>query len=237
MNIATATPTEIDTLLAELYRRQGASDAAIAQSRRAIYRALGNRLASSRQRITLTDADVAAFRARIEGDQMFRGRHLHALEAFDKATAALADVVAEAAPLHAEYDRRPWSRFFLVPGGHIHSSMHCSTCNRNGKATAFAWLPEVSGQTEAEAVAAHGSVLCTSCYPSAPLSWTDFYEREAERKAAEYCSGSGTTDWEDGKVRTGFMAGNGGYCAHCGGWAGTASRSSRAMRKHKPAKG
>ncbi|KJL49575.1 hypothetical protein RS84_00049 [Microbacterium hydrocarbonoxydans] len=237
MDTATATPTEIDTLLSELYQREGIARAALERSRRDIYRALGNRVPSSaRLRIPLTDADLAAFRARVEDDQVFGYNHRRLLESFDKATAALAGIAAEEAPLHAEYARRPWSRFFLVQGGHIHSSMHCSTCNRNGKLTAFAWLPELSGQTEAEAVAAQGAVLCTTCYPSAPLSWTDFYEREAERKAAEYCTGSGTTDWKDGQVRTGFMSGNGGYCAHCGGWAGTTSRSSKTMRKHKPAK-
>lgn len=234
MDITTATPTEIDTELADLYRRDGVARAALDRSRRDLYRALGNRVTGSRASFTLTAEDVAGLRARVESDPMFR--YGSVLESFDKATAALAEIAAEEAPLHAEYARRPWSRFFLVQGGHIHSSMHCSTCNRNGKLTAFIWLPELSGQTEAEAVAAQGAVLCTTCYPSAPLSWTDFYEREAERKAAEYCPGSGTTDWKDGNVRTGYYSGNGGYCAHCGGWAGTTSRSSKTMRKHKPAK-
>lgn len=235
MDITTATPTEIDTVLADIYSRRGSALAALDGAKRGIYRALGNRITGSRQRVNVTPADVQSFREQIAADANFSYRHGHYLRAFDQATETLELLAVEEAPLSDEYTRRRWSRFFLVQGGHIHSSMYCSTCNRNGKATPFVWLPELSGQTEAEAVAAHGAVLCTVCYPTAPLAWTDFYERDGERKAAEYCSGSGTTDWKDGTVRTGYYSGNGGYCAHCGGWAGTTSRTSKTIRKHKPA--
>ncbi|MBT4072342.1 MAG: hypothetical protein HOE75_01470 [Chloroflexi bacterium] len=75
-----------------------------------------------------------------------------------------------------EYDG--WSRFFAVPGGHIHSSMNCSTCNRvtnqSGQTfTAFAWLPALSGLTAADAIAAHGHALCSVCFPNAPVSDTN----------------------------------------------------------------
>jgi hypothetical protein len=65
-----------------------------------------------------------------------------------------------------------WSRFFLVlnNGGHVHSSMECHTCFVD---TDFAWLPELSGLTEVEAVEAHGEILCSVCYPSAPVEWTN----------------------------------------------------------------
>lgn len=64
-----------------------------------------------------------------------------------------------------------WSRFFLVQntGGHIHSSMNCSTCYPT---TQFGWLVELAGLTEAEAVAEYGEILCSVCYPSAPVAWT-----------------------------------------------------------------
>lgn len=71
----------------------------------------------------------------------------------------------------AESYYRGWSRFFMVPGGHIHASLSCKTCNRLGRDTAFTWLPHLSGRTEAEAVAEFGPVLCTVCFPSAPLYW------------------------------------------------------------------
>lgn len=60
-----------------------------------------------------------------------------------------------------------WSRFFHVV--HIHSNMHCSSFRPT---TRIGWLPNVSGLTEAEAVAEHGATLCTICFPSAPTELT-----------------------------------------------------------------
>lgn len=78
-----------------------------------------------------------------------------------------------------------WSRFFIVSDGHIHSSMNCSTCNNGAAPTEFGWLPQLSGLTEAEAVAAHGAILCTICYPTAPVEWTggEAIAKVAEREA------------------------------------------------------
>jgi hypothetical protein len=61
-----------------------------------------------------------------------------------------------------------WSRFFLVTSsaGHVHRSMACSTCRPT---TTYGWLPELSGQTEAQAVAELGPALCSVCFPSAPV--------------------------------------------------------------------
>jgi hypothetical protein len=76
-----------------------------------------------------------------------------------------------------------WSRFFLVTNtnGHIHRSMSCSTCFYS---TQFSWLTELSGLTEAEAVAEYGEILCTVCFPSAPVEWTNgTNKKDAERKA------------------------------------------------------
>jgi hypothetical protein len=84
-------------------------------------------------------------------------------------TAAQAEVDRE----RAEFDRlnaayTGWSRFFVVTSstGHIHSNMRCSTCRWT---TTFGWLPNLSGLTEADAVAECGPALCSVCFPSAPL--------------------------------------------------------------------
>jgi hypothetical protein len=79
-----------------------------------------------------------------------------------------------------------WSRFFLVTSssGHIHSSMHCSTCRPT---TRYGWLPALSGKTEAEAVKDCGPTLCSVCFPSAPTEWTTgkkITAAQAARKAA-----------------------------------------------------
>jgi len=78
--------------------------------------------------------------------------------------------------LEDEYDRRQWSRFFLVTSsdGRIHSSRSCSTCRPT---TEYGWLPRLSGRTEAEAVNEHGPLLCSVCFPTAPVEWTHKPER------------------------------------------------------------
>jgi hypothetical protein len=44
--------------------------------------------------------------------------------------------------------------------------MHCSSCRPT---TTYGWLPDLSGKTENEAVAAHGPALCSVCFPTAPV--------------------------------------------------------------------
>ncbi len=60
--------------------------------------------------------------------------------------------------------------YYLVPNGHIHSSNMCSTLYAN---TPVQYLPALAGKTEAEAVAAHGALLCTVCFHSAPVEHTN----------------------------------------------------------------
>ncbi len=89
---------------------------------------------------------------------------------------------AYAALVEAERQYEGWSRFFIVHGGHIHSSMRCHSCSF---ATQFGWLPNLSGLTEAEAVAEWGGILCTFCFPSAPTEWTEgVNKKDADRKMA-----------------------------------------------------
>lgn len=61
-----------------------------------------------------------------------------------------------------------WSRFFLVTSstGHVHSSTECHTCRDT---TTYGWLPELSGESEADAVTKLGAVLCSVCFASAPV--------------------------------------------------------------------
>jgi hypothetical protein len=81
--------------------------------------------------------------------------------------------------LRAIYAEHQWSRFFLVDNsnGHIHSTMACGTCFPT---TQFRWVTSLSGQTEVEAVGELGEILCSVCYPSAPVAW-----REGESKAVK----------------------------------------------------
>ncbi len=101
-------------------------------------------------------------------DQRSAERTLVSLDAVKADRAAAREA---AAPLNAQWQERQWSRFWLVSNtnGHIHKHTACSTCRVT---TRFGWLTDLSGLTEADAVAAHGPLLCTVCYPSAPLDWT-----------------------------------------------------------------
>jgi hypothetical protein len=113
-------------------------------------------------------------------------------EKFEKYDAISAKYRAKKEEINeAEKQYKGWSRFFLVHGGHIHSSMDCSTCNKVGKATSFGWLPELSGLTEADAVAQHGAILCTVCFPSAPVEWTNGVSHKDAERLAKRCDGSG----------------------------------------------
>lgn len=92
------------------------------------------------------------------------------LERLDRTRAALAELARESAGYGEIWaENHGWSRFFMVHGGHIHATMGCSTCRAT---TLFGWLPQLSGLSEADAVAAHGATLCTKCFPTAPVEWT-----------------------------------------------------------------
>jgi len=183
MNLATATPVEIDTRLADLYGQEARAARAVVGEVTALHYALDERprwVNANRKTWPTTDEQaIALARAKAEGgvnmSAMYSGRPFtDPVARYDAAVAELARIRADATPLHAEYDRRPWSRFFTVKqrNGHIHDSMRCSTCNRNGSVTEFGWNPELSGLTEADAVAKLGPALCTVCFPSAPVEWT-----------------------------------------------------------------
>ena len=63
--------------------------------------------------------------------------------------------------------------------------MSCHTCRPR---TTFGWLPSLSGKDEATAVADQGAILCTACYPSAPIEWT-----RGKPETEDTCPGSNQT--------------------------------------------
>lgn len=182
-------------------------------------------------RMTRADALAAAL---ARADSASAGDAAAATRAVGAYLAALAAVhVARVAYETAERDEyKGWARFFLVTSsdGHIHRSLNCSTCRPQ---TRYDWLVDLSGLTEADAVKAHGALLCTVCYPSAPVEWTNGREVEAAAKAAMSCPGSGTYDYAEEGARFGFAAGNGAVCNHCDEWVG--GTPTRKLRRH-PAK-
>lgn len=120
-----------------------------------------------------------------------------------------------------------WSRFYAVPGGHIHSSMSCSTCNKRGIMTKFEWLTSISGLSVDAAIAEYGPVLCSACFPDAPVELTMGTFGNSDD---DICEG---TDTEAVRYGPGYRYGE---CAYCGEMIGVKSRMNKYLRKHKAKK-
>lgn len=161
--------------------------------------------------------------AQVRGIEAPSAEVVEALAKLDAALVANASA-NQAVSDHDKANYQGWQRFFLVSGGHIHSS---TSCHSLYPTTRIGWLPELSGETEAEAVAAHGALLCTHCFPTAPVEWTD------GRKADDdlWCAGGGTWDYPRETARMGYCTGNYGVCTHCN--ERITITSTGKMRKHK----
>jgi hypothetical protein len=91
----------------------------------------------------------------------------------------------EIAAMDAIYLASPWLRYFpcLNSNGHIHSSQSCSTLR---PATRMGWTPQLSGKPVSAAIAELGPILCSVCFPEAPVEWRrDPQELNTEKRTAE----------------------------------------------------
>lgn len=171
MDIANASPIEIDTELARIWGEQQKVEGSIASYLRTLAR---------------WDEEAAATRAK--GGEPFQPQYKSYKEGLAEEEAKLKNLLAEAKPYEDEYNRRPWRRFFLVTNqnGHIHTSMHCSTCFPD---TLFAWMPQYSAMTDEEIVALEAYRCCTVCMPIAPAEQKAareaYNKQQREAKAAE----------------------------------------------------
>jgi uncharacterized small protein (DUF1192 family) len=110
---------------------------------------------------------VASARQHVEHSTRFDGpEHRNTVEAQAKLDVAL-EAFSEA---NTKYEG--WDRFFLVANtnGHIHTSTSCSTCNYR---TQFVWLVELAALTVDDALEEYGSILCSVCFPDAPVEHTN----------------------------------------------------------------
>lgn len=199
MELKTATPVEIDTRLAELHTiiRGTASRLTTIVNRVLDHSGLRTYVSAtwtSKARYEITGtfqeglellrkhkADMEAWVASDYDKALFPKKLSNyagdidpddAAREHDALKADLYGLWTKANELEAEYQRRPWSRYFLVVSspGHIHSSTRCQTCRIT---TAFGWMPEKSGQSQAEAIAGMGPYaesLCSVCFPDAPVA-------------------------------------------------------------------
>lgn len=172
-DLSTWTPAEIDTALADLYytqakaraRRDSDYDHLAGEIARRVYNR-GWRANASREEVRehLEAIDEKPVAERDVFDREF----LSMWERVEAHQDEIDEALMAMEPYETEYDRRPWPRAFLVTntGGHVHSSMRCSTCFET---TRYHWVTEMSGKSEDEIVDAAASRACTVCFPSAPV--------------------------------------------------------------------
>lgn len=131
---------------------------------------------------------------------------------------------AAAAALHDVWAANGyWTRFFVVQGGHIHSDIS-NRCSRT-YTTQHGWTPALSGATEAAAVAELGPLLCTHCFPSAPVEFTVGHAKP------EYCPGADKAPAEGTRKRQGMNTYGG--CTECAQYGVLVGHGSK-VRKHQP---
>lgn len=151
--LPTATPLEIDTVLAAAYNLEYELRGYLAAVRRRLSKPGGY----------TRDADLAAA---------------------ERYEAELAELDAYTAAYRAEYERRPWNRYYLVlaSNGHVHRGMHCSTCFPT---TRYMWIVDLADCDEAEMIVEYGERACTVCFPDAPThpAFDGPGRRDAEERA------------------------------------------------------
>lgn len=231
--MTTTSPAVIDTRIAELNSELARTRSQIDYQRGQMHDLAGD----NRRKRTMVFVQAI----RIVKDK-YPTSYERIMTSIKEAEAKVESLRAELAPLNAAYEAERWSRFYLVPGGHIHSSMYCSTCNKvtskrgdySQSLTNFTWLTDLSGLTEEDAVKAHGALLCTVCYPTAPVHWTNALEEAAKARKAAQCPGSGTYLDRNKPYRTGYYSGNWGTCPECD--ARPSVTSTGKLRAHKPEK-
>lgn len=230
------TPVEVDTRLAEISRARGPLEQNVTVALSVLHRLAGDKgriVYHSRKRSStvydLTDDQAIARGRELAAENLEQEHYGTNVDArkyvaqLDTARAALDALDAEEERLDEEWESRRWSRFFIVSKGHIHSSRSCSTCNNGKFMTDFGWLPGLSGLDEAAAVAQEGPLLCTTCFPSAPVEWTVGPEKPAR------CAG-GTALKVSRKYRTAY-----GTCPSCPEGADRQPvNNDGTVRAHKP---
>lgn len=136
-------------------------------------------------------------------------------------------VAAREAYEQAEARYEGWRRYVLVPGGHIHNGPYCHSLT---PFTQRAWLPELSGLDAKDAVEQYGEILCSHCFPDAPVAWTLKKQGQSDAADDDICPGSGTGEMVEGtQNRRGYAV-----CQHCDEMVAPRSKYDwSVMRKHK----
>lgn len=180
----TMSPSEIDTILADLWHRTNVQRQYLHSAREGVRYEAGQRHVGYGRKQRWDgeyEAAMDTLVARMDGDDFQARQARKAIERVQEHAQAIEALRSEARPYEAEYAARRWNRYFLVTNGngHVHRGMDCSTCYPT---TQYAWLPELSGCDEAAMVDEFGEKACTICFPDAPA--LPAFHRPGRRDAA-----------------------------------------------------
>jgi hypothetical protein len=147
LTVTTATPVEIDERIARIEGQVAQVRAGLEKIRKD--RARYDQADSYYRMVTQEDIErQAQLKPKLEG-QLVKLREL-------------------VAPLHAEFERRDgWTRWYLV--AHLHYDVSGSRCNRRPTSDHY-WVTDYSGKSEAEVIKLAGTLVCTTCFPDAPVT-------------------------------------------------------------------
>lgn len=198
MDLHTVSPVEFDTALAEIHFSRDKAERDLNVALTILHRTMGHRRASRSEQWCLNDIATGKFiryiddretivsavdmvdaanKTELSPETAWKFKQLSKdLDAVLNASLALAEIELDIQKRDAVFlARGGWARYFSTKGtnAHTHTSMHCSTCNKGKNPTEFGWNPQLSGMSEEEAVKALGPIMCTVCYPSAPVEWTN----------------------------------------------------------------
>lgn len=194
MNLATATPVEIDTELARLHGELGTLDQRLTMVAKAAHSLNSEKPVRHGRKYVYDrniDETLNELALKLADDQFpswDKGNVTDCINEYGDLSRKFDATQAQIQAIDVEYNGRPWSRFIAVEGGHIHSSRFCEGGTIR-VTTRIGWHPELSGKSQAEAVDLLGELLCTHCFPDAPVAWTTGV---AKKKVAEgYCDGQG----------------------------------------------
>jgi len=167
-NLTEMTPAEVDTILVDAMGKAIQHSTIIGSQTERIegFQQNVEKFSETLGYTTLSESDRVYWEGRVE---KYKTDIAKAQAFIEESKPILAKALKEKSACEAEYSRRGgWTRFWIVvnSNGHIHSSMNCTTCFPT---TQYAWLPAISGNTNAEVVELAGEKACTICFPDAPV--------------------------------------------------------------------
>lgn len=192
MNLGTASPLEIDTVIAELDGKAMQQEELIGKIMISLHYVVRDKQ-TSRTGWAMTSKEVLAKVQDLLKDERleyvrFNGSTEDSVRAklskLDTAKAEMNRLTDEISRYEDEWRRRPWSRFHQLrstSNAHVHDSRWCSALHRSNLGD-LGWRPDLSGKSMEEAVAELGPYLCSKCFPGAPVKWR---QNPADHKAKD----------------------------------------------------